>query len=85
MKAFLKKNKIAYFILFVILFLFTALFLRAWPNRELQRQIAVGFGVSYFVWGVIAHAKSKRINSEIVFEYLAIALLAVLMIVLITL
>jgi len=85
MKAYLKRNKAAYFVLGLILFAFTFLFMRTWPNRELQRQVAVGFGISYFFWGVLTHLKSKRINSEIVFEYLAIALLAVLMIILITL
>ncbi len=85
MKSFLKKNRTAYLLLLLILTAFTVLFLRAWPDRELQRQIAIGFGVSYFSWGVLTHLKTKRINSEIIFEYLAIALLAVLLIVLITL
>ena len=85
MKSFLKKNRLAYLILLLILFAFTVLFMQAWPDRSLQRQLVVGFGISYFGWGVLTHLKSKNINSEIVFEYLAIALLAVLLIVLITL
>jgi hypothetical protein len=85
MKSFLKKNQLAYLILFILLGLFALLFMRAWPNRELQRQLTLGFGITYFVWGVLTHVKSKKINSEIIFEYLAISMLAVLIIVLITL
>jgi len=85
MKSFLTKNKLAYLILFVLLILFAFLFTQAWPNKQLQRYIAIIFGVIYFLWGVITHTKSKRINSEIIFEYLSISMLAVLIIVLITL
>lgn len=85
MKSFLKANKLAYLILFVLLSLFVLFFTRAWPNKELQRYIAVIFGAVYFFWGIITHTKSKKINSEIVFEYLSIAMLATLVIVLITL
>lgn len=85
MSEFLKKNKLAYLILFVLLAGFAFLFTKAWPNRQLQRYIAVGFGGLYFLWGIITHTKSKKINSEIVFEYLSIAMLATLIIILITL
>lgn len=85
MKSFLKANKLAYLILFVLLALFVFLFTRAWPNKELQRYIAMVFGVVYFFWGIITHTKSKKINSEVVFEYLSVAMLATLIIVLITL
>lgn len=85
MKSFLKANKLAYLILFFLLALFVFLFMRAWPNKQLQRYIALVFGASYFLWGVITHTKSKKINSEIIFEYLSVAMLATLIIVLITL
>lgn len=84
MKALLKKNKIAFLILFIVLLLFVFLFTRAWPNRELQRYLAIGMGLFYFFWGVFTHVKSKRINSNVVFEYLAISILATLIITLIT-
>lgn len=84
MKPFLKKYRFAYLILLIFLLGFIFLFMTAWPNRELQRYIAVGFGFCYFFWGVFTHIKAKRINTEIVFEYLAISLLAVLMTVLVT-
>lgn len=85
MKGFLRKNKLAYLILFVLLVSFVFLFMQAWPNKQLQRYIALIFGASYFFWGVISHTKSKKINSEIIFEYLSISMLATLIIVLITL
>ncbi|AKM81391.1 MAG: hypothetical protein UT13_C0001G0429 [Candidatus Pacebacteria bacterium GW2011_GWF2_38_9] len=85
MKSFLKKNQIAYLFLMILLVAFIYLFMRAWPNGQMQRYIAIAFGVIYFFWGVITHTKSKRINSEIVFEYLSVSMLAILVIVLITL
>jgi hypothetical protein len=85
MKGFLIKNKWAYLILFVLLATFVLFFMHAWPNKQLQRYITLIFGGTYFCWGVITHTKSKKINSAIIFEYLAIAMLAILMIILITL
>ena len=85
MKSFLKKNHIAYLFLLLLLSTFVFLFMKAWPDRQTQRYITVSFGALYFIWGIVAHTKSKKINSEIVFEYLSISMLAVLIIVLITL
>lgn len=85
MKNFLKQNKLAYLILFALLSVFTWLFLQAWPHKELQRIYVLVFGVSYFVWGLFTHTSSKTLNSNVVFEYLAVSLLASLMLVLITL
>lgn len=84
MKSFLKKNQVAYLILFVLLSVFSLLFMRAWPDRNLQRQLTIGFGITYFIWGILTHVKSKKIGAEIIFEYLSISMLAVLIIVLIT-
>lgn len=85
MKIFLKSHQLAYIFLFALLALFVYLFMNTWPNRQMQRYIAIIFGALYFLWGVISHTKSKKINSEIIFEYLSISMLAVLIIVLITL
>jgi hypothetical protein len=81
----LKKHRFAYLILFVVLTTFAFFFSRFWPNKTLQRYLAVGMGIFYFFWGVITHIKSIRITSEIVFEYLAMSMLAVLLLILITL
>jgi hypothetical protein len=51
----------------------------------LQRYLAVGMGTFYFFWGLITHVKSTKITSDIVFEYLAMSMLAVLLLILITL
>lgn len=85
MKSFLKKNQLAYIFLFILLVAFVLLFMKAWPNSLMQRYIAIIFGVLYFLWGMITHIKSKKINSGIIFEYLSVSMLAVLIIVLITL
>lgn len=81
----LKKHRFAYLILFLALLSFAFFFSRFWPNKMLQRYLAVAMGVFYFFWGVITHVKSTKITSEIVFEYLAISMLAVLLLILITL
>jgi hypothetical protein len=81
----LKQHRFAYLILFLALASFAFFFSRFWPNKILQRYLAVGMGIFYFFWGVITHVKSTKITSEIVFEYLAISMLAVLLLILITL
>lgn len=85
MKPFLYRNRVAYLVLLFLLTAFVCLFLLAWPDRAMQRWYAGGFAVSYFIWGVSTHIGSKSLTSEIVFEYLAMALLASLLIILITL
>jgi len=85
MRPFLHKNKLAYLILFAALAIFVTIFSVLWPNRQAQRLSALAFGVFYFIWGVSNHTKSKNLTAEIVFEYLAIAMLAILIMILITL
>lgn len=85
MNIFLKKNYVAYLLLLILLGTFVFFFMRAWPDIRAQRLITLIFGILYFVWGIISHIKSKKINSEIVFEYLSISMLATLIIILITL
>jgi len=81
----LKEHRFAYLILFLALVVFAFFFSRFWPNKMLQRYLAVAMGIFYFFWGVITHVKSIKITSEIVFEYLAMSMLAVLLLILITL
>lgn len=85
MRKFLRQNKLAYAILLLGLVAFAVIFSLLWPNREAQRVTAVIFGACYFVWGLVTHTKSKNLSKEIVFEYLAIAILAILLMILITL
>jgi len=81
----LKKHRLAYAILFSVLAIFAFFFSRFWPNKMLQRYLAVGIGIFYFFWGLITHVKSTKITSDVVFEYLAMSMLAVLLLILITL
>jgi len=80
-----KKPRLAYLILFLALAVFAYFFSRSWPNKMLQRYLAVGIGIFYFFWGLITHVRSSKITSDIIFEYLAISMLAVLLLILITL
>jgi len=85
MRNFLKKHRLAYLILFSALIIFSFLFSRYWPNKMMQRYLAVSMGVFYFLWGTLTHVKRKKMSSEILFEYLAISMLAVLLLILMTL
>jgi hypothetical protein len=80
----LKKHRLAYLILFLALVSFAFSFYHFWPNKITQRYLAIGIGIFYLFWGLITHVKSTKITSEIVFEYLAISMLAVLLLILIT-
>ncbi len=81
----LKKHRLAYLILFLALAIFAYFFTRFWPNKRLQRYLAASIGIFYFFWGLITHVRSSKITSDIVFEYLAMSMLAVLLLILITL
>lgn len=37
----------------------------------------IAFGVSYVLWGVVHHLRSKNFHAKIVLEYLLVALLGV--------
>lgn len=80
----LKKHRLAYLILFLFLAIFAYLFSHFWLDKILQRYLALAIGLGYFFWGVLTHVKSSKITSEIIFEYLAISMLAVLLLILIT-
>ncbi len=70
------KHKIAYSILFSVLTLFVIGFYIAWPNRWVQRVLAIGLGVFYVIWGVVAHVKTKKITQRVILEYVFVSLLA---------
>ncbi|MBD3279450.1 MAG: hypothetical protein GF390_01935 [Candidatus Pacebacteria bacterium] len=84
MKKELLQHKLAYTVLLVGLGLLTMLFFAAWPDRWLQRATAGLLGLFYFVWGLTTHLHTRHLNKQIVFEYLAIALLATAILMLIT-
>lgn len=46
--------------------------------RPLQLGIVVSMAVAYVVWGVVHHSMHKDLHIKIIFEYVLMALLAVL-------
>lgn len=80
----LKKHKIGYTVLTLILFIFALAFLHLWPDRNKQRLLTIVMGIFYFFWGIIVHIKADHINKKIVFEYLAMSLLASSILILLT-
>jgi len=46
---------------------------------------AITIGLSYFLWGLITHWKDKTLHLTVVLEYLAISLLAIVMLIFISL
>jgi len=71
-----KNHKIGYISLTFILFVFVLLFLQLWPDRIKQRFLALSMSIFYFIWGVLVHKKANHISKKVVFEYLAVSLLA---------
>lgn len=71
-----KQHRHAYIVLVVVLFLFVTLFMHFWPNKMYQRVVLVSMSLFYFTWGVFVHTKMKHISKIVVYEYLAIAILA---------
>ena len=72
-----KSHKVAYSVLLIVVLVFALSFLHAWPNRTMQKMISISMGVFYFLWGIVVHVKSDHISTKIVFEYFAMALLSV--------
>lgn len=80
----IRKHKLAYAALLIFLTACVFLFLSAWPNRVVQRYIALTMTVGYFLWGLATHTHSNHLTARIALEYLAMASLAGLLLGLIT-
>lgn len=78
----IKKHTVAYTILGLALVSFVLAYLSVWPDRIQQRVIVVCMGVFYFLWGVVVHKRMAHIHPRIVVEYLAVSVLAVLLLLL---
>ncbi len=77
----LKAHPFAYTVLIITVIMTVIAFLAAWPQRDIQRGIAVVFGVFYFVWGTVTHLHADHITRRIVLEYASVGfLIAVIMI-----
>lgn len=80
----IREQVIAYIVLLVLIATFVAAFVFVWPDRMLERIVILVFSVSYVVWGVSTHLKSKKITRFVVEEYLAVATLGGLILLLLT-
>ncbi len=80
----IKRHQLAYFLLVVGLILGVVLFLGSWPDRKLQRIVAVGIATFYFLWGALVHLKEKYTYKRIMLEYLGVSVLVSLLLILIT-
>ena len=78
-------HKISYLVLLLELIAFVTLFMAAWPNRFLQRLLILLLVFFYVLWGMITHFKSDHLTKNILFEYLAVALIAGAILFLVTL
>jgi hypothetical protein len=78
----LKNHKKEYFALIVGLASFVLLFLYFWPNVLGQLTTAIGLGVYYFIWGIATHRKQGKVEKKVVFEYLGMAVLASMLLIL---
>jgi hypothetical protein len=85
MRSEFKRHRLAYFVLITGIIIFIISFLGAWPNHWIQRMVAVGLAVFYFLWGVLTHFKTKAITREVILEYGSVSFLAGLILFLITL
>lgn len=81
----IRQHLLAYSALCLILGLFVLLFLWFWPQTWILRGFIIGVGVAYVIWGVLTHVKTRRITSRVFFEYAALALIACLLLWMLTL
>lgn len=80
----LKRHLVAYTILFLGIGIFIVSFFLLWPNHVHQRMLSIGLGIFYFTWGIVSHVKTRHISPHVFFEYLAVALLATFLLLMVT-
>ena len=73
----LKKHRIYYFFLIIVLLLGIFLFTLSAPNRGLEALSIVIVALSYFFIGIIHHIQNHDFSSKIVVEYALIASLGI--------
>lgn len=81
----LKAHPVPYIALVVATVLAIGFFFGFWPNRVLQRIVAVSYAGFYICWGISTHLHAKKITKTIIFEYLGVGLLGGAMLLLLTL
>jgi hypothetical protein len=85
MKNELLEHKLSYFSLITFLLITGFLFLAAWPDVIYQRYLVLLMSVFYLFWGVVVHIKRKEFCLQVLFEYLGVASLSGVLMLLITL
>lgn len=80
-----KAHKVSYIILVFELVAFVVLFMAAWPNRFLQRLLILLLVFFYVLWGVMTHFKNEHLTIRILLEYLGVAAVAGVVLLLVTL
>jgi hypothetical protein len=80
----LQHHKLAYTILILALICFVVVFFGVWPNRVFQRVSIVAMASFYILWGAVTHFKSEHITKNILYEYLGVATLAGVLLLLVT-
>ncbi len=75
---------LAYTILILALALIVLSFFTVWPNIIAQRYLILILSAFYFMWGVISHTKTDHITTKVIVEYLAVSVLAGLLLSLVT-
>ena len=50
-------------------------------NKQVINLVVAAFATFYFLWGVIHHYFEKSLHTEVVFEYLLLAILGALLII----
>lgn len=78
------QHYLAYSILLLGLLMIIISFFGVWPNRLAQRYLILILVAFYFMWGVISHTKTDHLTTRVIFEYLIVAVLAGLLLSLVT-
>jgi len=84
MKRELLQHKFQYFVLIAGLGILTLIFLGVWPNRFLQRLVILCLSLFYMTWGITTHLHADTISKRIMYEYVAVSVLAGLLLFLVT-
>jgi len=77
-------HKLAYLLLVIGLVALSLAFIGVWPNRMYQRIVAVVIGLFYFGWGLVTHVHTLQLTKRVLYEYAAMAILATLLLLLVT-
>lgn len=72
-----KTHFFQYFVLLIIIGLGAISFIISIGDKELQFKIILATSSFYVIWGIVHHFLEKTLYPKIVIEYIAVALLAI--------